>query len=282
MAIRVLAFKRANTKGKPNEDALLALRDRGRFAVADGVTRFLPEGHQYPDPSPASGVAAIFCGYAVRCMQGVRPETEIRKAFRDANVWIRRFNDENGITKETTDYLEKDFACCVGILGVLAGNRLHYGYIGDCGLMVFNQSLKPIHLTPNNLAPLERFKEGCGFSSKKERTLWWRRDMRNKPDTRHLTYGVLTGEPEALHYLETGSVRLLPGDTAILFSDGILPFVFESSFREAAAKAVLLSESVGELALSEIDKYIGDALSRLAGRAANLDDDKSFIAIQLA
>ena len=106
--------------------------------------------------------------------------------------------------------------------------------------------------------------------------------MRNKPDTRHLTYGVLTGEPEALHYLETGSVRLLPGDTAILFSDGILPFVFESSFREAAAKAVLLSESVGELALSEIDKYIGDALSRLAGRAANLDDDKSFIAIQLA
>lgn len=287
MGIRVLEHLVQNTKGKPNEDFLHISEGINAYAVSDGCTLFVPHGKEYPTPSPARTAAEIFCKTSVEFLEHTLPLVDfrcMRKAFRVANREIRKFNEEQGISMEkgTLDYLEHDFAGCVGVLGALKGNTLRYGYIGDCGLMVFDKNLLLALLTPNECAVLEQVREMWGFSSGETRRLFWNRSLRNHPQAGYLTHGVLTGEEEALSYVKTGVVELKNKDTAVLFSDGMLPYLFDRFVREAIAEA--LESHMDEAKKKEV---IVQAITRanytltMHGFLSNLDDDKAFIAFQL-
>jgi len=273
--VKVLEFLQDNTKNKPNEDFLQVLESDDYLvcAVADGVTRYVPEGASYPNPSPARDAAEVFCREAVSYASYARGKVYdyLKSAFASGNYSVSLLNCNMGITEEAVNYLENDYYACQGVAGFLdRQNRLEYGYIGDCGLLVFDKELFPVFLSENRVDTLERFREGWGFSSKEERRLCWSRDMRNKPNARYLTYGSFTGEREALAYLRTGVLNLESGDTVIFFSDGILPFIFERTFRE----------------MIRDQKYVRNCIDFLTKKLAakhvsNLDDDKAFVAFSV-
>lgn len=289
MQVRVLEFLADNTKGKPNEDSLLYSPALKLFAVADGATRFVPEGKEYPaDPSPAKVVSSIFCNQVTSFTESRISEGTIREVFRDVNDIIRLVNEKRGITKETTDYLENDFVGCVAVMGGLVGNTLHYGYIGDCGLLVYDSStLLPVFITQNDLRELEDFRDAFHVfvpprKSKAARMIHWNQFWRNHPKERYLTFGSLTGQEEALAYVKTGSVTLAPQDVAVFFSDGALPYLFSGFFRETLWSLVNSEKNYAQK-VSELNDVVERSMPHLRKRGfKNLDDDKALIALQLA
>lgn len=148
MAVQVLEFLGGNTKNRPNEDCVMHVSSRV-FAVGDGITRFVLGANEYPNPSIASSASTTFCRIATRCANSLIEQGQevlfgdkikeiVKIGFKEANSCIQEFNALHGITRETTDYLKNDFAGCVGVLGILMGSTLYYGYIGDCGLLIYN------------------------------------------------------------------------------------------------------------------------------------------------
>jgi len=275
--VKVLEFLQDNTKNKPNEDFLQVLESDDYLvcAVADGVTRYVPEGASYPNPSLAREAAEVFCREAISHISSASARGKmydfLKSAFTLGNNAVYRLNYNMGITSGAVNYLANDYYGCQGVVGFLdCQSFLHYGHVGDCGLLVFDNDLFPMFLSENPLSNLEQFREGWGFSSKDERKKFWTKTMRNNPSARHLTYGSLTGQPEALSYVKTGVLYLEPGDTVIFFSDGILPFIFERTFRE----------------MIRDQKYVRNCIDFLTKKLAakhvsNLDDDKAFVAFSV-
>ncbi len=292
--LKVLEFLQDNTKNKPNEDAIGISESKEAFAVADGVTRSVQVGKPYPNPSPAGAAASFFCHKVLRKAlwnpkatslpllyepRVLNSEGDIFSAFREANLAMAELNRQFGLS-ENLDYFENDLAGCVAVLGALSGNTLHYGYIGDCGLLVFDKDLNPVFLSDNNeLGVLELFRDGMWFPGKKEKYVFMRKNFRNRPGERFMTYGVLTGEEEALSYVKTGSISIEREDTTVLFSDGILPFIFDRGFRGA-----LRNQFYGGIESIEFIRKTMDVLTKNLGakHISNLDDDKAFVAFQLA
>lgn len=276
--VRYFAFQQDNSKSKPNEDAYDYSQSSEScfFAVADGVSRAV-----YGDaskPSSALPAAEAFCKKAVPVL---RLGKSMRESFAIANAEIAVVNEKANITSGTVDYLGLDYLCCESIAGILHNEppyRFSYGYIGDCGILVYDRNLLPLFLSDNSMGVLERFREGFQFKNKSDQRLFWRQQLRNRPDRRFMTYGALTGEASALSYLQTGSIDLEPGDTVIIFSDGIYPFIFDHLFRELVA--YILQDPSAVAVNWILDGYIERACQKLhEQKIGNLDDDKTFIAL---
>jgi len=289
--LRVIQFLQDNTKNKPNEDFLHVSRSSQIFTVADGISRSVEKGGEYPVPSPASLASKEFCLSAwlsIRTRSSVKKsldqgsslsEADIMSAFHKANLDIAELNESLGITPKL-DYFENDLAGCVAVLGVLdtvsSPPLLRFGYIGDCGLLVFDKDLNPVFLSDNNeIGPLELFRENTMFADKKDKMVFWRKKLRNRPNAPHLTYGSLTGEEEALAYVKTESISFEPGLIGVLFSDGILPYIFHPRFRAAVMKQLHSGDESIETVRKDVD-FLTKELG--AKHVSNLDDDKAFIA----
>ncbi len=279
--IKSFAFTQGNSKSKPNEDAYGSTCDKGNysFAVADGVSRSIYGDERYP--ACALPAAEALCRIAVPALAEGLP---VRESFAFANQEIARVNQRAGIIPETVDYLANDYLCCEGSAGVLQlqkkyPKRFYYGYIGDCGILVYDKNVMPVFLSDNCMGILEQFRAGFGFKSKNDQRIFWRQHVRNRPESRYMTYGALTGETSALMYVKTGSVDLEKGDTVILFSDGISPFIFDSNFRWMIIDSLcgLVSQKIVN---SVVSNYITGACQQLQKQmVGNLDDDKTFIAL---
>lgn len=278
--VREFIFTQDNTKeGKPNEDRF-GISPGGCYAIADGATRSRRENGEYPVLS-AWLAANAFC---VNGLNALRLGNSIPSAFYRANCAIKEVNRENGITHETTDYLQNDFLSCMGALGVLTGEfpyELHYGFIGDCGILVYDKELMPIFLSENQLGIMEQFRDQWGFEGNGDgQRLFWRQEMRNQPTRRQMTYGSLTGEETALCYVRSGFLKLEPGDTVFFFSDGILPFIYDRWFRKIFRHD--FRERHGEKFIGIVARFIARLWQRLeAGGVGNLDDDKTLIAVSI-
>lgn len=275
----VLTFQQKNKKGRPNDDYYCWRMNGNSFAVADGVSRTQNPGAERPATSRLA--AAAFCTEATRALERGK---SFEQAFTCANVTIAGINEAKDITPETVDYLDRDYICCVGVAGVLEEdipNRFSYGYLPDCGIFVYDRDRLPILVSENHLSVLEAFREKRGFVSTDEKRIWWRRDMRNHPDARTMTYGVLTGEPAAVSYLKTGYVDVQPGDVVILFSDGMYPFLFDRVFLKLVAD-VLSYPSEQEGKRQAVAGYMSVAEKDLRQRhVGNLDDDRTMITFML-
>ena len=98
-----------------------------------------------------------------------------------------------------------------------------------------------------------------------EATLTIRREFRNNKQSA-FGYGVFTGEPQALEFVEYGQIPLAAGQTIVLASDGVAP-LFDSAPQ-------MLYETSPEAILAEAEEFEAGQKMR--------SDDKAVIIVQIS
>lgn len=248
--MEVKAFTKPNPKYKilnlPEEDCFRFDKKLGIFAVADGITRD-PEGiieipgllevseiesviENYPRPSPAGIAAGVFCDCF---LDFLKKEKNIKKGFKFCNKEIKKLNDENN---PHPDYLVNDFWACVGAGGFVFDGKLYWGFVGDCGVAVFDKKGKLKFKTKDEVVSKKRGKEienkyNTEFKFAKGRKIT-RSLYRNNP-ANPLAYGALTGEKNAEGYFKFGCLDLVEGDFVVFYSDGFVSLLFSKDFNIA-------------------------------------------------
>lgn len=228
----------------PQEDSLLADENKGIFLVADGVTR-TAGGAGYPRPSPAKIAADRLLATVHRELaKTAYTEDNFRAACRVGNEEVRRVNQELGLW-ENCDWLEKDLAGAV-FAGLLVRNTdFVWGFLTDCGVARLSPQGEILWITPDRLKPVRRYFPPPPKT--KERQITIRRDFRNQPAAGlERTYGVFTGEDNAMPYLEIGTQSYNPSDVLLVYSDGVRHLIDQPDFR-----ALLLHSNAAAL-----EKYI--------------------------
>ena len=249
----------------PIEDSYAFDERIGAIAVADGVTRdpmvYLPNikypwgqfrfVRHYPKPSGAKKSADLFCETFLRCVREFHSKDEqaVRDCFREANRLIMELNHREN---SQPDYLMNDFYACTAAAVVenIHEGSIAYGFISDCGLAVFDSSATLKFRTENEGA--ERHSEdrwellrSLGLMNWRHPAgRWiWRKVFRNNP-TEPCSFGVLTGEETAMHYVRTGIREKQPGDLLAVYSDGLEPVVFNHKGDVSRAFANTLGQGV--------------------------------------
>lgn len=213
-----------NEKDHDCEDALaLGYASDGSLVlvVGDGVSRTALE--TYPHPSPAALASNVACKSILDYLTTDYeddPIARMNKAFAQGNLAVAELNLALGITPETCDYLENDFAsCCAAATTLGLDGLLTIATIGDCVIEVIDLSGRKRFVSDNSVAKLEAERSKLSCSKLKQMEIW-RGMWRNHPELPN-TYGTLTGEPGALPYVTTAQLRLNPGDLVIAHTDGI-------------------------------------------------------------
>lgn len=190
---------------KPIEDHLGFDADRELFVICDGVSRDKPSaGNDYPNPSPSRLAAQI----AVQTILAASEKLSLQTAFLQAN---------GNIGKKNAATYEGNFPPgTTALAACLNGNQMYVAHIGDCILGVFSLDGHFRQLTASQTAPLYRSRD----SGKRYSAAEIRQGMCNVI-SHPLSYGVLDGNQNAAHFIETFSVLLRPGDTVVMMSDGL-------------------------------------------------------------
>lgn len=276
--MQIFSFSFQNFKERPNEDYFLISKKYPIFAVADGVTRYIEAGEKYPKISGARLAAEEFCQATLKCLgeNFEKPAPIIlKKVFSFANKKIFNLNEKYGINKKI-DYLGNDYFSTCGLAVFIKENILHYGYIGNCEIRVYNENDFLKFYSINEVEILEEWRDNKYFKSKREYHLVWRKFLRNKPEVPYLTYGVLTGERESLNYCHFGKIKLKKGDLILLYSDGFLHWIEMFEFREIFRKGDN-EEKIKRKVENSIKKEIGKNLKEK--NTETFGDDKTLISI---
>lgn len=231
---------------KPVAEDYFVVKDN-IFCVADGVTRDSVNGEVipypknkeeveywvkvYPNPSGAYEAARIcadsFVKYVSECKDEINENT-IMEIAKKTNQDIWEINKDRQI-----DYVKDDLFCCVAVGGKIVDNALYCFSIGDCHITILDENFNEKFTTINNHKQFEDYldiycKENeFDWSNPKYRVMV-RRDYRNKPDVKYegkeVSFGVLSGEKEAEHYIDTYKVDLTGAKYICAYSDGCEPF----------------------------------------------------------
>jgi len=228
------------------EDSYALDEARKVIAVADGVTRdpleVLPDLNteagkleffrHYPRPSPAKLAADIFTRNFIKLANA--SEQNIKNAFVRVNQRIKTWNNSN---MKNPDYLTRDFAGCVASGAIVSGDNYFYGFICDCGVVVFNKDGKIKFITESeDPHRLDKYiwqdpqVKGKTWSDPDVRARI-RSHFRNNPNNPH-SFGVLTGEEVAMNYVRTGSGKLSSGDIIMVYTDDARPILTSKKFAE--------------------------------------------------
>ncbi len=228
----------------PAEDSYGWVRKDGRLivAVADGITRdprnFRFTEENYPNPSPAKIAADTARQSLIAEMMTAEEASErsVFRAFFNTNMKAMRRLNKNHVGE--TDYLESDWWACVACAGTIKDGRLFYGYIGDCGVAVFNTKGEVVDKTSNDvekaskhLHSLPRYDWGKAKWRRKVRS-----EYRNNLDNPH-SYGALTGEASAWRFIHTGKINLMPGFYVLFYSDGMEKVILSNRLAEHLAES---------------------------------------------
>lgn len=207
--------------------------------VADGITRD-PVGvldlssitndefiKKYPRPSGAELAAKTICDTYAKS-SGTPKERLIQ-----CNQAVKALNDRY---IATCDYLQNDYYGAVAAAVIIQESTLYYAYICDCGIIIYDKDGKIKFQTEDDKAKYSDFyinKIGIPWNLPESRVIV-RRDYRNNPeniqDGHCVSYGALTGEEEALQFIQSGTQPLSSGDLVVIYSDGISNFLHEQSF----------------------------------------------------
>lgn len=207
--------------------------------VADGITRD-PIGSSdlstYSDdefiksyPRPSGGeIAAKTIVDTFKNSKGALKERLI-----EGNNKLKEINKK--YIKEC-DYLKNDYYGTVASCIKIERNILHYAYICDCGVIIYDKLGKVKFKTPDDKELYSDpyiNKIGIPWHLKEARVIV-RRDYRNNLNNikngKCISYGALTGETAAIDFIKTGEVTLEKGDTVIVYSDGMVNFLLEKEF----------------------------------------------------
>ena len=236
-----------NLLGHPIEDSYTISSDIEAIAVADGVTRdptpYLPDKStlagklkfvlSYEKPSRAKRAADDFTEVSPELLREykIKDHNAIRQVFELANNTIAK---RSQIDTPNPDYLTNDFPGCVAALTSYFDGAIHWGFICDCGLSVIDEKgnikFRTLDEGPSKIDEQiwPKIREKLG------RNINWRmpaarREIRsiyrNNPQEIN-SYGVLTGEEAAMHYVRTGFYEAKPSDTLLVYSDGISELMF--------------------------------------------------------
>lgn len=227
---------------KPNEDFYFVPKKSPVFAIADGITRFSYENINKTLLNGARKAAEIFCLESAKYLEknldfktanSKSIKNAIKKAFDFVNERIKRLNIRYGIPKKM-DYIKYDWFGAVGVAGIILKNKLYYGYLGDCGVVIFDKKNKKKFQTKNMVASaLEKFKNWKEFSPEK-RALIIHKNLRNNPNKKG--YGSFTGESRIENYYEIGIKKLKEDDLVVFYSDGLLELLKDKNFVEILRK----------------------------------------------
>lgn len=201
-------------------------------AVADGVTRDLVAG-KYPQPSPAKIAADLFCEIFVENLKSRDSFSSValKNSFVAANQAIAQLNKKK-IKK--VDYAQNDYWTCVAVGAVIALSNLHWAFIGDSGVCVYDKLGKLKYRTPDDVLAAKQYinqifgkYSGSNFKQYVRKTL---RNSKKFVGGRMVSYGALTGEKEALNFIKSGSWTIEPGDNIILYTDGAEELIYSKVF----------------------------------------------------
>jgi serine/threonine protein phosphatase PrpC len=256
---------------KPNEDFFLVSQNYPIFLIADGVTQsHFPTG-EYAFPAGARTSAKIFCYTTLKFLEenleNKNFKNLIENAFNLANQKIKEFNIAEGIDKRL-NYLEYDWFDCVGVAGFIIENNLYYGYVGDCGLAIFDKENKLKFQTKDMVkSAIEQAKKiykNWDDFPKEKRILIMRKEFRNRIDVKG--YGSFTGGEGVKKYYKIGSKNLKEKDLIIFYSDGFLNYLKFPEFIEILRKQDKKS----------LDKF---TIQKAKENYENYGTDRTFIAI---
>ena len=222
---------------KPNEDFYLVSKKLPIFVVADGVTRSHFEDGRYANHSGARKAAEIFCKSVLSYLEETLDPEKIKEAFDFANQKIKELNVEAGIDKKL-NYIEYDWLETVGVAGIILQNRLYYGYVGDCGLVIFDKDNKKKFQTEDMVSPAvkkfaETYKNWKNLASNQKKLII-HKELRNNPDKKG--YGTFSGEKGVENYYNIGYEKLEEGDLAVFYSDGFLEYIENTHFIDILRK----------------------------------------------
>jgi hypothetical protein len=214
--------------GHPQEDFLIVSDKYPIYIVADGVTliQFLIEGKEYPSPSPAGEVARIFCAHALKAAEDLYEtfeEENIKDVFKKGNDAVREYNLSQGRTSETTDFWHNDLYAATAAFSLIKEGKVYWGTICDSYIITSSEGGEINFRSPDcddlTEDKLPIFAGGDSQRSKAEYSWKFRRNRINDQGKR-VGYGVVTGEPEALEYLSSGSFEIGAGDLLLVLTDG--------------------------------------------------------------
>lgn len=219
---------------------------KNSFCIGDGVTRDYTNGNpakypktesdvrewieNYPNPSGAYEAAKIVCEEFVDSIKQINEdsinEQTIRELVYKANKKLKTINDNRKI-----DYLKEDYYCCVAVGGLIVDNYLYCFSIGDCHIKLYDENYNLIFETINNHTQFEQMRDimfGKKYSwQEPEYRKMVRKEYRNnlnkKYDGQDVSFGVLSGEETAEHYIDTYKVNLDNVKYICAYSDGCEP-----------------------------------------------------------
>ena len=221
----------------PIEDQCYATDEEA--IVADGITR---------DPVGISDLNSIsfteMLNLYPRPSGGELAAKTITEAFKESNGMIKeRLIACNNAVKELNnkyikqcDYLQNDYYGAVAASIQIRDNVLEYAYICDCGIIVYDNNGNIKFLTKDDKELYSDpyiNKINIPWNLPEARVIV-RRDFRNNPNNIQngicVSYGAITGEKNAEHFIRTGQIALEQNDIIAIYSDGFVNFLKDTTF----------------------------------------------------
>lgn len=241
-----------NSKKHQPEDFLICKNNI--FIVCDGVYQNHKE--PYPSPSYAAKAAEITANSIFSFLENNLAKKDIlKKAIKFANKKVREYNESQGITKQTLDYINIQYAATLFSCGFIKDDTFHFAQIYDCGVMVEDQLGNPEIDIITNAKPYKELitdlqNKGKFKLNSQEEHIYVRKKLVNNIDAKinenYLYLGALTGQSKALQFVKYGSTTLFKNQTIYLYTDGFIPYIYDTQFRTIARN----------LNKSEIKEYI--------------------------
>lgn len=237
-------------KGRPREDFFAFDVKTGAFAVADGVG--LWEGIEYtgryPSSSGSGRLSRAFCQAFVRYFKK-HPRAGIVTGFIAGNTAAKKVNRHR--SKYDVFQKHRGFFAATAAMIHLKGQTLEWAHLGDAGVMVIGPKGE-VRLRRDSCPNYFPWPSDVGCYKSSTWTFFARTLARNAVDkeNRPMGYGVITGELEAIHYLESGALKLSPDEVVVLYTDGFTPYLEVPEFRRQISQLeseVELSRVVNDL-----------------------------------
>jgi len=220
---------------KPNEDFYLISSRSPIFTLADGVTQGNFESGAYAFPTGARAAAQIFCYSVLESLERNIDFSKINDYLFNKNLIIKSFDLANRRIKELNineeidknfNYFDRDWFDTVGTAGFILDNQLYYGFVGDCGLVIFDKENNLKFQTPDMVEPsLKKAKEiykDWEMMSFKQKIILRHKYFRNNASGQG--YGSFSGEEGVRKYYQIDKRNLEKGDLVVFYSDGFIDY----------------------------------------------------------
>jgi serine/threonine protein phosphatase PrpC len=222
----------------PLEDFFLISKKYPIFVVADGVTliQYLVDKKEYPNPSPAGEVARIFCESLIKSA-GEKyesfQESDIKEIFKIANEEVRKYNKQQGRTKENSDFWDRDLFAATASFVVIKDDTAYWGSICD-SYVAHIRNNKVLFRSPECNSRIETKSpvfEGDTNNTKEKTKFVWKNNRNGVNNKGKLIgYGVITGEESANLYLNSGSFKIEQGELVLILTDGFEEYLNSPDF----------------------------------------------------